>query len=54
MNGAVPENRQKPPHQCPACGSDNIRVTHHHDKVWRLYCHDCGHWDEQWLDKKTK
>ncbi len=46
-------DRSKPPLQCPACGSDNIRTTHKHGVVWRLYCKDCGHWDEEWLDRDS-
>lgn len=45
-------DRSKPPQQCEGCGSDNIRVTHNPKLVWRMYCKDCGHWDEEWLEKK--
>lgn len=47
-------DRSKPPILCEGCGSDDVKVTYTKGVAWYFKCQNCGHWDQEWLEKLDK
>ena len=47
-------DRSLPPAKCEGCGSENVKSTYKKGVLWRFYCQECGHWDEEWLEKNPE
>jgi predicted RNA-binding Zn-ribbon protein involved in translation (DUF1610 family) len=42
MGVPLARNPMKSPHECPSCGSFDIRSLHHAHGLSSYRCHDCG------------